>query len=210
MNQTVVVFDLDGVVLDAKELHRECFIEACKMGAGLIIDVEFHENHLEALSTKQKVSKLMDMKLLKDENEAFEIAYRKQELTTARIPNAPLTVPWMQSIFAHIKERGFSLALCSNSVRATCTTALESYDLLKYFDLIVSNEDAPHQKPSPAPYLSVAAALNTIPSKLIVFEDSAVGIASAHAAGCIVTPVFDPKHDLDLERIQRWLKYIVG
>lgn len=206
----VVVFDLDGVVLDAKELHRQCFIEACKMGAGLIIDEEFHESHLEALSTKQKIARLLDMKLLKDENEAFEVSFRKQELTVARIPTAPLTVPWMQSIFAHIKDRGFGLALCSNSVRSTCTTALQSYDLLKYFDAVVSNEDVRWQKPSPAPYLTVAAMMNTVPSRLIVFEDSAVGIASAHSAGCIVTPVFDPRHDLNLERIQKWLKYIVG
>jgi HAD superfamily hydrolase (TIGR01509 family) len=150
------------------------------------------------------------MKLIKDENEAFKVSFHKQELTVARIPTAPLTVPWMQSIFAHIKDQGFGLALCSNSIRLTCTTALESYDLLKYFDLVVSNEDVRWQKPSPAPYLTVAAMMNTSPARLIVFEDSAVGIASARAAGCIVTPVFDPKHDLDFERIQKWLKYIVG
>ncbi len=210
MNSWVAVFDLDGVVLDAKELHRQCFLEACKIGAGLEIDIEFHEHHLEALSTKQKISKLRDMGLLKDDKEGFEVAYHKQRLTVGRIPTAPLTVPWMKSIFAHVKEQGMLLALCSNSVRETCTTALETNDLLKYFDLVVSNEDVRWQKPHPAPYLLVAANLNTIPSKLIVFEDSAVGIASARSAGCIVTPVFEPKHDLDLERIKKWLKYVAG
>jgi HAD superfamily hydrolase (TIGR01509 family) len=208
MNQTAVVFDLDGVVLDAKELHKRCFIEACRMGAGLVIDDEFHEKHLEALSTKQKISKLLDMKLIKDENEAREVSFKKQDLTVAHIPSAPLTVSWMQSIFSHIKEQGFGLALCSNSVRLTCMTALQSHDLLKYFDLVISNEDVSWQKPSPAPYLMVASMMNTVPSKLIVFEDSVVGISSALAAGCIVTPVFDPKHDLDLERIQKWLKCV--
>ncbi len=204
-----VVFDLDGVVLDAKELHRQCFIEACKIGAGLEIDIEFHEKQLEALSTKQKIVKLKELGLVKDDKEGFEIAYHKQELTLARINTAPLTVPWMASIFAHIKERGLQLALCSNSIRSTCIGALETYDLLKYFDLIVSNEDVKFQKPSPSPYLSVATELNTVPSKMIVFEDSAVGIASARDAGCIVTPVFFPAYDLDLERVKKWLKCVV-
>jgi HAD superfamily hydrolase (TIGR01509 family) len=150
------------------------------------------------------------MGLVKDDKEAFEIAYHKQELTLARINSAPLTVPWMESIFSHIKENDFLLALCSNSIRSTCVGALETYGLLKYFDLIVSNEDVKWQKPFPTPYLSVAADLKTVPSKLIVFEDSAVGIASARDAGCVVTPVFDPKHDLDLERIKKWLKFIAG
>lgn len=209
-NPWVVVFDLDGVVLDAKDLHRNCFIEACKIGAGLEIDDDFHESQLEALSTKQKIAKLSEMGLIKDSKEGFEVAYRKQTLTLARIESAPLTVPWMESIFSHIKENGFLLALCSNSIRSTCTRALEAYKLLKYFDLIVSNEDVRWQKPSPSPYLAVASDLKTVPSRLIVFEDSAVGITSALEAGCIVTPVFEPKYDLNLERVKKWLKFVVG
>lgn len=205
-----VVFDLDGVIIDAKKFHRDCFIEACKQGAGLIIDEEFHEKHLEALSSKQKIEKLSQMRLINSDKDKVEVSFRKQQLTLGKIGEVALTVPWMKSIMTHIKERDLYIALCSNSVRETCINALSAHGLLPYFDLIVSNEDVRNNKPSPEPYVEVAARLNTIPARLLVFEDSDVGIASALNAGCIVTPVFDPHYDLELSRVTRWIRCIAG
>lgn len=206
MNPYAVVFDLDGVVLDAKELHRKLFLEALA-DSGLIVDEEFHETNLEALSSKQKISKLIQMKLLSAEAGPV-VDKMKQKLTMEKIGEAPLTVPWMKELFSFVKSKGLGLGMCSNSVRNTVVKGLQDHDLLHYFDAIISNEDVVCQKPHPEPYVMSAARLGTVPSKLIVFEDSKVGVRAAHAAGCIVVPVFDPKYDLDISRVKRWIEYI--
>lgn len=203
-----IAFDLDGVLLDAKELHRRLFMEALA-ASECVIDDEFHERELEALSTKQKVAKLVDMGLL-DGNRAEDVKNLKQKLTMEKIGQAPLTTVWIPELLEWLKSKGFKIALCSNSVRQTCVVALMEHRIIQHFDIIVSNEDVSHQKPAVEPYVIAAGRLGTIPNKLIVFEDSAVGIRSASNAGCIVVPVFDPKSDLAIERVKRWIEYVTG
>ena len=49
-------FDLDGVLIDLKELHRDAYITAWNhINPQSPIDIHFHAAHLEARPTKDKV-----------------------------------------------------------------------------------------------------------------------------------------------------------
>lgn len=53
-------------------------------------------------------------------------------------------------------------------------------------DVFVTIDDVTHGKPDPEPFLTAAARLGVDPTRCLVVEDAAAGIAAARAAGCAV------------------------
>ncbi|KAG5067006.1 hypothetical protein JHK86_010737 [Glycine max] len=87
--------------------------------------------------------------------------------------------------------QGVQVAVCSTSnekaVSAIVSFLLgpERAEKIKIF----AGDVVPRKKPDPAIYLLAASTLNVEPSRCVVVEDSAIGLAAAKAAGmtCIVT-----------------------
>ncbi len=92
-------------------------------------------------------------------------------------------------IYHLVKERGFKLGCCSNSMKETLHIMLKSAHLFDFFDLILGNDQVKNPKPHPEIYLTACKALRVKPQECIVVEDSVHGIASAKASGAVVYPV---------------------
>jgi beta-phosphoglucomutase-like phosphatase (HAD superfamily) len=75
-------------------------------------------------------------------------------------------------------------------VRGYLDTVLQRLGLRRYFGVLVSGQDVTRGKPDPEPYLLAAACLGVPPGQCVVFEDAAVGVRAAKAAGmaCIGVP----------------------
>ncbi len=86
------------------------------------------------------------------------------------------------------------VAIASGAARAEVEAVLESAGLRRLFPVLVCSEDVTHGKPHPEGYERALRALCELhhtdfePASVLVFEDSAVGLAAALAAGlrCIV------------------------
>jgi beta-phosphoglucomutase len=78
------------------------------------------------------------------------------------------------------------VALVSAAARAEIDPVLEASGLTSVFRVVISQDDVHNGKPDPEGYLSAAARLEIAPSKMLVFEDTDVGVAAARAAGARV------------------------
>ena len=194
-----IFFDLDGVLIDLKELHRDAYItawnRACPQSP---ITILFHSKHLEARPTKDKV--VLCNRILETSVSVQEVSSLKQQITEhllvdfKGLASVTETVQWL-------KSQGHVLACCSNSIRRTIEISLGKLNILDQFDLILSNEDVVQSKPHPEIYLKAADHFGIPPNQCLVFEDSIVGKKAATAAGCQVIPVTN-SNDITIEFVK--------
>jgi len=182
-----LLFDLDGVLIDLKELHRDAYLTAWNhIIPQAPIDIQFHALHLEARPTKDKI--VVCNQLLKTAGSIQEVSALKQSLTERLIADVHGLTTVTETI-RWLKEQGHRLACCSNSIRNTIHLALTNLKILDQFDLVLSNEDVTASKPHPEIYLKAAAYFGISPHDCLVFEDSVIGKAAGSAAGCTVIPI---------------------
>ena len=180
-------FDLDGVLIDLKELHRDAFITAWNIiNPGSQINTVFHGKYLESRPTKDKIvicnEKLNTSALLFDVNTLKQNITKELLLSCGTLTNVTQTLHWL-------KAEGHTLACCSNSIRNTMSIVLQKLCILDKFDLILSSEDVSKSKPNPEIYLKAASFFGVNPSKCLVFEDSVVGKKASTDAGCHLIPI---------------------
>ena len=101
-------------------------------------------------------------------------------------------LPWMpgaRELLESLTARGVPLALVSSSYRVLVDAALATIGS-HWFATTLAGDEVRHGKPHPEPYLTAASRLGVDPQACVVFEDSPVGLAAAHAAGsfCVVVP----------------------
>ena len=193
-----VVFDMDGVLIDAKDWHYEALNRALGL-FGFTISRYDHLVTFDGLPTRKKLEMLSREHGLPTALHGF-LNELKQSYTTELIHAR--CKPRFQHEFAlsRLKADGFRLAVASNSVRATVELMMEKSQLLRYLDVLVSNQDIAHPKPAPDIYLKAASDLGVPPAACLVVEDHPYGIVSARAAGCHVLAVQDVT-DVNYERL---------
>ena len=193
-----IIFDMDGVLIDARDLHYEALNSALSP-FGLEISRDAHLANFDGLSTRQKLAILSDTRGLPAGLHGL-INELKQKLTIEKIPAHCRPVFQHRYMLSRLREEGYRLALCSNSVRKTVDEMMRSANLESFFEFTLSNEDIPSPKPHPDIYLEAARRLNLPPDRCLVLEDNSNGIQSAKAAAMHVVEVVDPA-EVNYERI---------
>ena len=129
----LVLFDLDGVLIDAKKLHYDALNQV--LGEYAITEDE-HMNVYDGLKTIQKLQMLTERKgLPADQHQALNEA--KQNITIKLIADLK-PIPEIIETFKEIQELGYKIGVCSNSVRRTVLTALAKTNLMEYCSVIIS------------------------------------------------------------------------
>ena len=196
----LVIFDLDGVLIDSKELHYEALNEALRS-----ISFEFeitpreHATKYDGLSTKKKLEMLRQEKGLKPES--FEQVWKLKQEITVRMLGEIKTDETLVEFMKYLKTKNMSLAVASNSVRNTIDIVLRNLGISEFFTLILSNEDVSSPKPHPEIYWKVMTHFGVLPENTVIFEDSYVGRLAAQRSGARLIPV-DNRGDLNWEKIK--------
>jgi len=197
-----IVFDMDGVLVDARDWHFEALNKALAL-FGFEISRYDHLVTYDGLPTRVKLEMLSVERHLPRALHEF-ISLLKQQYTEE------LFILYCRPIFQHeytlqlLKKEGFKLAMASNSVRSTVDLMLRRSELKKYFDITLSNEDVTSPKPSPEIYERVSKLLGVTPKEMVVVEDNVNGIKSASEAGAKVLQVTNPD-DVTYENIKNFL-----
>ena len=194
-----VVFDMDGVLIDAREWHYEALNRALAL-LGYEITRYEHLSTYDGLPTKQKLQMLTVEHGLPEELHAFMNSL-KQQYTLEFVATRCKPVFQHQYALARLAQAGYQLGVASNSVRRTVEEMMERSDLLQYLDVIVSNEDVAKGKPDPEMYVKAMATLGVEPHEVVVVEDNENGVRAARAAGAHVLVVGSPE-DVTLDAIQ--------
>lgn len=197
----LIVFDLDGVLLDSKEIHFNALNLALnEVGDNYIISRKEQDTVFEGLTTNVKLDILTKTKGLPS-NLHEDIWRRKQEYS-AKLFESTSEDEDLVDIFKFIKSRGVKIAVASNSIRQTLDTCLKSLGVWNYVDYSLSNEDVKRPKPDPQIYNRCMDYLMAEPEETVIFEDSEIGLRAANATGARVEKVLNRK-DIYFERIDR-------
>lgn len=193
-----LLFDLDGVLFDGRDFHKKMFLDAANLYTSIPINEKYHDQHLDGLSTRQKVRILIQKSLL-TESQGESVILEKQRFTELHLedhlhPNQSL---------AHLLQtlsQSYKILCVSNSISSTVQKCLKGLGIFSYFHDILSNEDTSENKPSPQPYLTAFQRHTLLPSECIIFEDSLYGRTSAYSSGAWVVPIVDV-FDLTAEKV---------
>lgn len=179
MKIEAVLFDIDGVLCDACEIHRTALNDALAP-FGFTITMDEHIDRYNGKPTKTKLRMLTEEKDL-DPRWWSAIEEAKQEHTCRAFCGL---CPDQEkiSLLSALKRFGLKVAVCSNSIRRSVEIMMENLGLTPYLDLMVSNEDVAKAKPDPEMYLYAAETLGVCISRCAIVEDSPVGIEAALAA----------------------------
>jgi beta-phosphoglucomutase-like phosphatase (HAD superfamily) len=187
-----VLFDLDGVLVDATEWHYEALNKALGL-FGYTIDRQRHLGFYNGLPTRVKLSHLTEEFEMPESLHDF-IYDMKQQYTIDFIYKLCRPDFQKQLMFKHLKKKGFKVGVCSNSISETLEMMLRKSDLFNDCDVVISNQDVKKSKPDPEMYLKGMEALGVSPEETIIVEDSPHGIEAAEASGghvCVVKGVQD-------------------
>ena len=204
MGIKAIMFDLDGVLCDAKLLHYETLnISLKEIDEKYVIPWNEHLSIYDGLKTFQKLDLLTERKGLPKEN-YDKIWRRKQHLTQEAISNLAKDGRLIE-LCKRLKSEGYILACCSNSIRRSTMTMLAKIGVIEYMDLVISNEDVLNSKPHPEMYWNAMAMLKVFPNETLIVEDSPPGLFAATTAGAAVLRVVNSA-DLTYEKLETKLR----
>ncbi|MHA6679794.1 HAD family hydrolase [Enterobacter cloacae] len=197
-----VIFDMDGVLIDAREWHYKALNQALSIFSLEICRAD-HEGEFDGLPTRDKLHLLSERAGLPVALHGF-INEMKQRYTEQYIYQQCWPVFEHQHALSRLRESGYQLAVASNSIKHTIETMLTRANLLPYLDFFLSNEDVACGKPDPEIYLKAMHQLELTPQECVIIEDNPHGIAAARATGANVLEVRDPS-DVTWDKISDFI-----
>lgn len=198
-----VIFDMDGVLIDAKEWHYEALNRALGL-FGYTITRYDHLVTYDGLPTRKKLEMLSKEQNLPVELHSF-INEMKQRYTMEIVHSKCKPVFNKEYAMSMLKADGYKIGVASNSVRNSIVTMMEMSDLTKYIDVIVSNQDVKEGKPNPEIYLKAIDGVGVKPEECLVVEDNINGIKAGQAAGAHVMQV-ETVNDVTYDNIMRSIR----
>ena len=195
-----IIFDLDGVLVEAKNIHFEALNEA--LGKNYAIEWNEHLSKYDGLKTNQKLEMLTKDKGLSPDLYT-EIWEEKQRLTLKKLKDLKPNTQLMGCMDLLVSQ-GYKLAVCSNSIRKTVLTVLSKLNIIENFDLILSNEDVKNSKPHPEIYWKAMSQMGYLPEETLIVEDSPYGLLAAARSKASVMRVSSPE-DVTYNSIYKYL-----
>ena len=195
----LVIFDLDGVLIDSKDYHYDALNEA--LGEEYAISREEHVSTYDGLPTTAKLELLSKNKGLPAER--YEEIWRAKQENTLHIFKTKVDKDYeLMGYFQQLVEEGYKVAVASNSIRNTVKIILLRLGLLEFVDIYVSNEDVVRNKPFPSMYWKCMMALGALPDDTVILEDSHIGRQGALDSKCHLVPI-ENRSDLNQAKVDR-------
>ena len=195
----LILFDLDGVITDTKEIHYRTLNKAIsEIDPKYIITEHEHVTRYDGLKTITKLNMLTEYKGLPATTHK-QIYDKKQKLTLEEFAHI-LPDDNILSIFKKLKEDGYMIGCCTNCIRRTALVALAKTSVIEYLDVIVTNDDIKNPKPHPEIYWKAMSMMSCLPEETLIIEDSPQGLLSAHRSKATVLRVKNSK-DLEYSKI---------
>jgi beta-phosphoglucomutase len=188
---TAAIFDFDETMIDLERQHTDASAALCRE---LGDDYERMPESWRRGSGRRVIDDVRDLREFfgwqRDVDELF--ALRQQHFDRLCDTADLALLPGVERTVRALHERGVTLAVASSAVGGSIDAILRRFGLRSLFALIVDGSEVVHGKPDPEAYLLTARRLGVTPGECIVFEDSAVGVAAAKAAGMECIAIRNP------------------
>ena len=195
----LVIFDLDGVLIDSKDYHYDALNEA--LGEEYAISREEHVSTYDGLPTTAKLELLSKNKGLPADR--YEEIWKAKQENTLHIFKTKVDKDYeLMGYFQQLVDEGYKVAVAANSIRNTVKIILLRLGLLEFVDIYVSNEDVVRNKPFPSMYWKCMMALGALPDDTVILEDSHIGRQGALDSKCHLVPI-ENRSDLNQAKVDR-------
>lgn len=202
-----VIFDMDGVLIEAKDWHYEALNKALGL-FGMEISRYDHLVTYDGLPTKTKLEMLSTERGLPVELHEF-INDMKQQYTLEIVYAQCKPRFFHEYALARLNQEGYKLAVASNSIRKTIQIMMEQSALLGYLGFYLSNQDVTIGKPDPEIYTKAIQKLGLTPQECLIVEDNEKGIQAAKASGAWLMEV-DTVEEVNYQNIMGHIMRIEG
>ena len=199
----LVIFDLDGVLVETKQIHFDSLNIA--LGEKFKISWDEHLAIYDGLKTSQKLEILHERKKL-SKDQFTSIWKKKQEITLSLLDQIKPNYKVIK-VLKKLKGDGYKVALGSNSIRKTVDKILRKLEVFDFFDMIISNEDVENSKPHPEMYWTIISKMKYLPEQTLIVEDSPHGLLAASRSNSHVLRV-QSSNEINLDNIYNKINQI--
>lgn len=201
------IFDLDGVLIDSKEIHFDALnLALSEIDEYYTISKEDQATTFEGLSTKAKLDILSYSRGLP--KELHNVVWEKKQIYSSKMFQVFEKDEELIKLFKIIKSFNIKIGVASNAIRDTVIGSLKSLGIYTLVDYALSNEDVSNPKPNPEIYKLMISLLGSSPQKTVIFEDSDIGQAAARASLANLFPVTERK-DISLSYISKAIEFLI-
>jgi len=194
---------MDGVLIEAKDWHYEALNKALLL-FGMEISRYDHLVTYDGLPTKKKLEMLSTERGLPKRLHEF-INDMKQQYTMEIVYAECKPRFYHEYALSKLKNEGYRMAVCSNSIRNTIEVMMQKASLDTYLDFYISNQDVTYGKPDPEMYNKAIERMGLHPTECMIVEDNENGIKAARASGAHVMEV-ENVEDVNYANIQQHIK----
>ena len=195
----VIIFDLDGVLVDTKMIHFEALNLSLKKYGYEEISIDDHVKVFDGLPTNEKLKILNKKDKLPIKNFS-KINKYKQKITANLLKKKIKRKTHLLEIFKYL-NKNYKIAVATNAVKSTLKICLKNLGIEKYVDFKLSNEDIINPKPNPEIYLRIFVHFGIYPSEALIVEDSHYGREAAVSSGAKLLPI-KKINELNLKKIK--------
>jgi HAD superfamily hydrolase (TIGR01509 family) len=200
------IFDLDGVLIDSKEIHFDALnLALSEIDSSYVISKEEQDLTYEGLSTKAKLDILSYSKGLP--KEFHNIIWEKKQIYSLAMFRVFDKDQELIDLFKLIKSFNIKIGVASNAIRETVVGSLKSLGVYEFVDYALSNEDVSNPKPNPEIYKKMMSLLGSSAETTVIFEDSEIGQAAAKASLAKLFSVTERK-DISLSYISKAIEFL--
>jgi HAD superfamily hydrolase (TIGR01509 family) len=177
----VIIFDLDGVLVDARELHYEALNRALNKYDCTITRDE-HLSTYDGLPTTKKLKLLTKNKGLLPKK--YDDIWKDKQMQTREIIDQEFTYDErLRGMLSRLKKDGYRICVCSNSIRETTKMMLIRRGFMEHIEFLISNQDVMLPKPNPEMFLKAMIKFGVGPKECVIVEDSHFGRQAAFESG---------------------------
>ena len=190
----VIIFDLDGVIIDTAEFH---FLAWKRLAEDLdiSIDRQFNEQ-LKGISRMESLERILELSPTLEISFEEKLRYANQKnnhyLELVESINSNYALPGIDNLIRKIAEQNIKIALGSASKNAL--KVLDKLELTKYFDHVVDASKVKKGKPDPETFKTAANFFNSPYSECIGIEDAIAGVEAINKANMFSVGVGSLEH----------------
>ena len=190
-----VIFDLDGVLIDTGQFHRQSWYDLAREEDFEMSDELFYSTfgmqnyHIIPLLVRRDLT-AEDIERMSEWKER-----RYRELISGKLT----LQEGARGLIDELKSNGFLLAIGTSAPQANLAFMLEHTGVDDCFDAYVTGEEVSNSKPAPDTFLKAAEKLLLAPGRCIVVEDAVQGVQAGKKAGMKVVAVCTTRAREDLE-----------
>jgi beta-phosphoglucomutase len=189
-----VIFDLDGVLVDTGEFHKQSWYDLAEQQDWSLNDEFFYRTF--GMQNYQIIPMLAGESLPPEEIASLSVwkEQRYRELIAGKLT----LLGGVKPLLDDLTSCGFRLAIGTSTPLINLEFMLDETQVHEYFDALVASEDVTNGKPAPDTFLKAAQKLSLIPADCVVVEDAIPGVQAAKAAGMLVVAVTTTRRRADL------------